>query len=403
MLPVDVVVAATFSADAETEVVAADAIPAGRKGLDIGPRAVELFASELTGAQTVFWNGPMGVFEMAPFAAGTRGVAEAIAALPTALTVVGGGDSAAAVRRLGVAEDALQPHLHRRRRQPGVPGGQDPARPRGAGRATRRGRMSGRKPLMAGNWKMNLNHLEAIALVQKLAFTLSDADYEAVEVAVLPPFTDIRSVQTLVDGDRLRIAYGAQDLSPHDSGAYTGDIAGAMLAKLGCTLRRRRAQRAPGATTHETDEVVNAKVPRRLPQRAGRRSCASGRGSTYAARAARSRTPPPSCAPRWSTSPADRPRTLVVAYEPVWAIGTGEVATPEDAQEVCAALRTHAGRAVLGRPRRRRPGPLRRLGEAGQRRRDHGAADVDGALVGGASLSAEDFAAIVRFRSAESD
>src|SRR5881398_3900350 len=92
-----------------------------------------------------------------------------------------------------------------------------------------------RMPLMAGNWKMNLNHLEAIALVQKLAYTLDDKDFDAVEVVVLPPFTDLRSVQTLVDGDKLRIGYGAQDLSPHDSGAYTGDISGAMLAKLGCT------------------------------------------------------------------------------------------------------------------------------------------------------------------------
>src|SRR5687767_7415718 len=92
-----------------------------------------------------------------------------------------------------------------------------------------------RTPLMAGNWKMNLNHLEVIALVQKLAFSLGDKDFDAVEVAVLPPFVDIRSVQTLVDGDKLRVAYGAQDLSPHDSGAHTGDISGAMLAKLGCS------------------------------------------------------------------------------------------------------------------------------------------------------------------------
>ncbi len=92
-----------------------------------------------------------------------------------------------------------------------------------------------RTPLMAGNWKMNLNHLEAIALVQKLAFSLTDRDLDAVEVAVLPPFTDIRSVQTLVDGDKYRIAYGAQDVSPHASGAYTGDVSAAMLAKLGCT------------------------------------------------------------------------------------------------------------------------------------------------------------------------
>jgi triosephosphate isomerase len=91
-----------------------------------------------------------------------------------------------------------------------------------------------RTPLIAGNWKMNLNHLEAIALVQKLAFALPEKYYDRVEVAVLPPFTDIRSVQTLIDGDRLKMVHGAQDLSPHDSGAYTGDVSGPMLAKLGC-------------------------------------------------------------------------------------------------------------------------------------------------------------------------
>jgi triosephosphate isomerase len=93
-----------------------------------------------------------------------------------------------------------------------------------------------RKPLMAGNWKMNLNHLEAIAVAQKLVYSLDDKDYDAVDVAIIPPFTDIRSIQTLIDGDRLRLTYGAQDLSPEASGAFTGDIAGSMLHKLGCTL-----------------------------------------------------------------------------------------------------------------------------------------------------------------------
>src|SRR5438067_11307042 len=116
-----------------------------------------------------------------------------------------------------------------------------------------------RTPLMAGNWKMNLNHLEAIAFVQKLAYSLSDDDYDAVEVVVLPPYTDLRSVQTLVDGDRLRVGYGAQDLSAHDDGAYTGEVSGAMLAKLGCTYvvighSVRRAHLG------ETDALVNVKV-----------------------------------------------------------------------------------------------------------------------------------------------
>src|SRR5437764_15475795 len=116
-----------------------------------------------------------------------------------------------------------------------------------------------RRPLIAGNWKMNLNHLEAIALVQKIAFSLPEKYFDKVDVSVLPPFTDIRSVQTLVDGDKLLLTYGAQDLSPHDSGAYTGDVSGAMLAKLGCTFvvvghSERREYHA------ETDELVNRKV-----------------------------------------------------------------------------------------------------------------------------------------------
>ena len=116
-----------------------------------------------------------------------------------------------------------------------------------------------RRPIMAGNWKMNLNHLEAIALVQKLAFSLTEQQLTDVEVAVLPPFTDLRSVQTAVDGDKVRIAYGAQDLSQHARGAYTGEISGGMLAKLGCTYvlaghsERRQYH-------HEDDQLVNAKI-----------------------------------------------------------------------------------------------------------------------------------------------
>ncbi|MGI8681040.1 MAG: triose-phosphate isomerase family protein, partial [Mycobacteriales bacterium] len=116
-----------------------------------------------------------------------------------------------------------------------------------------------RRPLIAGNWKMNLNHLEAIALVQKLAFSLRETDYQAAEVVVLPAFPALRSVQTLVDGERLPIRYGAQDLSPHPAGAYTGDVAGSMLAKLGCSYvtvghSERRQYHA------ESDELVNAKL-----------------------------------------------------------------------------------------------------------------------------------------------
>ncbi len=255
--------------------------------------------------------------------------------------------------------------------------------------------MAARTPLMAGNWKMNLNHLEAIAHVQKLAFTLTDKDYEAVEVVVLPPFTDLRSVQTLVDGDKLQLGYGAQDLSMHDTGAYTGEVSGAMLAKLGCSYvvvghSERREYHA------ETDEVVNAKVKAAYRHAVTPILCVGERlevrreggqvahTTTQLERALDGVT-------------AEQARSLVVAYEPVWAIGTGEVATPEDAQEVCGALRTRIAELYSGGL----ADGLRIL-YGGSVKADNIAgimakADVDGALVGGASLKAEEFAAIVRF------
>jgi len=248
---------------------------------------------------------------------------------------------------------------------------------------------------MAGNWKMNLNHLEAIALVQKLAFSLSAADLDAVECAVLPPFVDLRSVQTLVDGDRLRIAYGGQDLSPHDSGAHTGDTSGAMLAKLGCTYvvvghSERRTDHA------ETDEVVRSKV-----LAAGRHGlvpilCV---GEGLEVRQAGGHVE--HCLSQLTAALQDVPeavvRTLVVAYEPVWAIGTGEVATAEDAQEVCLALRSRlaelAGGDVADGIRVLYGGSVKSANVATLMQQP----DVDGALVGGASLDAEEFARIVRF------
>jgi triosephosphate isomerase len=251
-----------------------------------------------------------------------------------------------------------------------------------------------RKPLMAGNWKMNLNHLEAIALVQKLSFSLSDKDHDAVECVVLPPFVDLRSVQTLVDGDRLRIGYGAQDLSPHDAGAHTGDISGAMLAKIGCTYvvvghSERRTDHA------ETDEAVRAKV-----LAAGRHGLVPllcvGEGlevrqaGTHVAHLREALVDVPEAVLR----------TLVVAYEPVWAIGTGEVATPEDAQEVCAALRSAladlAGGDLADATRILYGGSVKASNVAAIMAQP----DVDGALVGGASLEAAEFAEIVRYPAA---
>ena len=258
--------------------------------------------------------------------------------------------------------------------------------------------MSARVPLMAGNWKMNLNHLEAIAFVQKLAYTLTDKDFDGVEVAVLPPFTHIRSIQTMVDGDRLRIVYGAQDLSPHDSGAYTGDIGGPMLAKLGCTYvvvghSERREYHA------ETDEVVNGKVNAAVRNGLVPILCV---GEPLAVRRDGRQVAHTTAQLRAALAGVaeDKARTLVVAYEPVWAIGTGEVATPQDAQEVCAELRSTLAELYTGGV-----ADGVRILYGGSVKPDNiggimSQSDVDGALVGGASLSVEDFAAIVRFRSA---
>ena len=294
--------------------------------------------------------------------------------------------------------EVLQPHLYRRRREPGVPRGQDAARPDGTGGrfVSTRTRGFGRLPLMVGNWKMHMNHLEAIALVQKLAFTLTPKDFEAVEVAVLPPFTALRSVQTLIDGDKLRIAYGAQDLSQYDSGAYTGDVSGPMLAKLGCqyVLAGHSERRLHHA---ETDEVVNAKVLAALRSGLTPILCL---GEPLEVRQARQHLG--HCIGQLDEGlkgfPATAVAAMVIAYEPIWAIGTGEVATPEDAQETAAAIRSRVSEyhdaATAATVRILYGGSV----QPGNIAPIMAQPDVDGVLVGGASLDAGQFAQICRYR-----
>jgi triosephosphate isomerase (TIM) len=254
-----------------------------------------------------------------------------------------------------------------------------------------------RTPLMAGNWKMNLNHQEAVVLVQKLAWTLADKkhDYAQVEVVVLPPYTDLRSVQTLVDGDQLLVKYGAQDVSTQDSGAFTGDISAAMLAKLGCSYvvvghSERREHHG------ETDEVVNAKARKTLDAGMTPIVCV---GEGLEVRQAGEHVSHTLAQLDGSLAdiPAEQVASLVVAYEPVWAIGTGEVATPDDAQEVCSAIRDRIrevhGDAAADDVRVLYGGSVKAANVAGIM--DKG--DVDGCLVGGASLQADEFGGICRF------
>ena len=255
---------------------------------------------------------------------------------------------------------------------------------------------SARRPIIAGNCKMNLNHLEAILLVQKLAASLTEQQLTEVEVAVLPPFTALRSVQTAIDGDKLLLVLGAQDLSPHQSGAYTGDISGAMLAKMSCSYvlaghSERREYH------HEDDTLVNAKVHAAFRNELTPILCV---GEGLEVREAGEHV-------AYTTAQLDaalkglKPEQVaqvVVAYEPVWAIGTGRTATPQDAQEVCGAIRARIsetyGAQVADAVRIQYGGSVKAANIASIMAQP----DIDGALVGGASLNAEEFASLVRYR-----
>lgn len=261
------------------------------------------------------------------------------------------------------------------------------------------GQSAGRKPLVAGNWKMHNNHLEALALTQQLAFRLTAKDFAAADIVVLPPFTALRSVQTLVQGDKLQLRYGAQDVSPHSDGAYTGDVSGRMLAKLGCSYvlaghsERRQYH-------HEDDALVNAKVRAIIAHDMTPVLCV---GEPLAVRDAGDHLP--HCLGQVDGGLAgltgEQVAGLVIAYEPIWAIGTGQVATPEDAQEVCAATRERVsarhGPEVASRVR---------ILYGGSVKPDNMPAimaqsDIDGALVGGASLDHEGFVRICRYQQAQ--
>jgi len=257
-----------------------------------------------------------------------------------------------------------------------------------------------RKPLIAGNWKMNLNHLEAIAVTQKLSYSLDDKDYDAVDVVVLPPFTDIRSVQTLIDGDRLRLTYGAQDLSPEASGAFTGDISGLMLNKLGCSyVAVGHSERR--AIHNEGDEIVNRKIKAALANEITPIFCI---GEELSIREAGTHVEHVLNQVRNGLKGFHKPdlKKIVFAYEPVWAIGTGKTASAEDAQEVCTAIRIELakiGSIEIAEVARILYGGSVKSSNIVEIMKQP---DIDGVLVGGASLDAEEFARIARFHRAVS-
>jgi triosephosphate isomerase len=254
-----------------------------------------------------------------------------------------------------------------------------------------------RTPLIAGNWKMNLNHIEAVGLVQKLAWTLQDKRHDPAksEVVVLPPFTNLRTVQTLIEGDRLELKYGAQDVSPFDDGAYTGDVSATMLAKLGCRYvlvghSERREYYG------EDDKLVSSKAKKAVERGLTPIVCV-GEGIEVREERDQVAFTIAHVEEALGGLTLEQIGSLVVAYEPVWAIGTGRVATPEDAQEVCGAIREWVGQwydeGIAQDLRILYGGSVK----AANVRSIMAQPDVDGCLVGGASLVVEEFAAIARF------
>ncbi|MCU1515138.1 MAG: triose-phosphate isomerase [Microbacteriaceae bacterium] len=253
-----------------------------------------------------------------------------------------------------------------------------------------------RVPLIAGNWKMNLDHLQSIAFVQKLAWSLKDAKhgFASVEVAVFPPFTDLRSVQTLISADKLELKFGGQDLSAYDSGAYTGEISGAFLKALDCDYviighSERRTLH------HETDEEIGAKVTAAIKHGLVPVLCVGETADDL-------ETHGPSAVPvaqlKAALATAAKGVDIVVAYEPVWAIGSGKAATPAQAEQVAAALRVALvdliGQEAADATRILYGGSVKASNIAGFMREPN----VDGALVGGASLDLSEFSSIAQFQ-----
>ncbi|WGD36183.1 triose-phosphate isomerase [Lysinibacter sp. HNR] len=253
-----------------------------------------------------------------------------------------------------------------------------------------------RTPLIAGNWKMNLDHLQAIAFVQKLSWSLTDVahDFEQVEVAVFPPFTDLRSVQTLISGDKLELRFGAQDLSQHESGAYTGEVSGAFLSSLGshyAIVGHSERRQYHG----ETDAEIGAKAAAAVKNNIVPVICV---GETAEDLAEHGPSAVPAGQLREILTSLTPEAEIVVAYEPVWAIGSGQAATPEQAEEVCGVLRE-----VIAEGLGDDAAAATRILYGGSVKSDNIASfmretNIDGALVGGASLQLEEFVRIVQFK-----
>ena len=377
-LPLDLVMAEAFSADAKYKVQDIGNLNQDYMALDIGPKTAELYAKVLQSMNTIFWNGPMGVFEMDAFCKGTEAVANALGE-SKGMTIVGGGDSVAAIEKLKLTKKIK--HIST--------GG-------GASLEFLEGKVlpgvaaldALRRPLIAGNWKMHKNVTEAVELAEDIVEETFGTNSE---VVIFPPFTALETIAEAIDGKE--VGYGAQNLHWEDKGAFTGEISGTMLSDIGCQYvivghsERRTlfgekdaviAKKIQAAYRNELTPVLcvgeNA-----VERQEGKTILKIGRQITTALKGLS----------------GEEVQTLVVAYEPLWAIGTGKTTTAGDACEVCNAIRDKLrkmfGENIASKVRILYGGSVK-----AENAKDFHISGIDGVLVGGASLEAASFAAIVR-------
>ena len=393
-LPIDVVVADMLLADADTSVCSIDEIPDDRMGLDIGPATAELFAQEIAKAKTIIWNGPMGVFEMKPFENGTREVAEALAANTEATTVIGGGDSAHAVKKFGV-EDKMtfistgggaSMQLLEGTPLPGVV----------ALDAEVFESRKNRRPLIAGNWKMNMTWASAVSLAQGISDKTMGL-YAGIDIVLCPPFTCMKGVENVIEFDSSKMSVGAQNVHeglPVGTAACTGEISVEMIKDLGstyCIIGHSERRAANG----ETDALVNAKARLLLDNDVtpiiccGESEEVNEKGESTEFVTAQVRAALAGMTP-------DQVAKVVIAYEPIWAIGTGKVPTPESADMMAIAIRS----VVAEMADLRAAGSVRVL-YGGSMKPENAEqfllmGNIDGGLIGGASLDAKKFVDIIK-------
>jgi triosephosphate isomerase len=378
LLPTDLVMAAAFAPDAEHVTEKVKNLNQAYMALDIGAETSKAYAEALADAKMIVWNGPMGVFEMDAFCKGSEAVAKAVAK-SRATSIVGGGDSVAAIEKLGLAKrithistggGASLEYLEGKV-LPGVAALDDL-----------------RRKMIAGNWKMHKTVSEAVELAEDIVM---ETNGTLNEVVIFPPFTALETVADAIDGKH--VGYGAQDLHWEDKGAFTGAVSGAMIADI-CAEYVLVGHSERRTIFGENEKIVASKIIAAYRNGLKPMLCVGENlAEREAGKTARKINMQLKSALRVIS--AEDAENLVVAYEPIWAIGSGKAATPEDALEVCTLIREKIGKIFT--PDIARKVRILYGGSVNEKNAaSFNLSGIDGVLVGGASLKADTFAAIVR-------